>query len=221
VSTGNRVDKPSWSLRLDKAVLTPGSRVRIEDAAVTPLFRAGIKLEEAQLTDLDSSKPDQPSALRLAGKIGEYGYISLDGRVQPLSERLTLETTGTIKSLDLPPLSPYSNRFLGYNLKSGHLNVDSNLNITAGRLDGKNKLLLNNLEITPADPSRMESLTKQLNMSLDAALSIGCERRACSLRLFPGLAQRSLLLAGQSSPHFQPLCPHDSLRLGSDQRTTG
>jgi len=46
------------------------------------------------------------------------------------------------------------------------------LQIEQGELKGASKLVINNLEVGPGDPKRMDELTTQLNMPMDSALSL-------------------------------------------------
>jgi outer membrane protein OmpA-like peptidoglycan-associated protein len=55
---------------------------------------------------------------------------------------------------------------------SGQLNTDSKLKIENGKLDGSNKLAINNLEIKPANTEKSDKLNAELSMPLDSALSL-------------------------------------------------
>jgi outer membrane protein OmpA-like peptidoglycan-associated protein len=164
--------EPVPRIRIGSVKTSGKGLIRFEDDSVEPPYHQNLQLREMRLSNFDSGTAQQPSSVTLGAQIDKYTHISLRGLLWPFTPRLTLDIEGKIESLDLPPLSPYSKRELGYNLKSGHLNVETQLRARQGKLDGNNTLVINNLEVSPADKEKMKELTKQLTMPLDAALSM-------------------------------------------------
>lgn len=169
--SGDKTATPA-RVRISSVQVRGASQLRYEDEMVTPPYRTALQIGNARLTGLDSDPAAQAAALSVSGKIGEYSDLAFTGTVQPFAPRLTLDLSGTITSLELPPLSSYTTRSLGYNLTSGQMDAEVALQIEQGELKGASKLVINNLEVAPGDPQRMEELTTQLSMPLDAALSL-------------------------------------------------
>ena len=108
----------------------------------------------------------------IAGKIGKYATINLKGYLKPFAKKPGLKLAGTLANIELPPLSSYTARTLGYNLSSGTLNAEVDITIANGKIDGKNRLRLNQLQVKPVDSDKIKALTTQLSMPLDSALSM-------------------------------------------------
>jgi len=187
--------EPTPPLRIGSIKISGKSRATFEDDSVEPPYHQTLVLREARLANLDSALPQQASTVAVVAQIGKYTHISLRGLLWPFTPRLTLDLKGNVESFDLPPLSPYTARELGYNLKSGHLNAEVQIRAKQGKLEGDNTLVLKNLVVNPVDTEKMKQLTKQLTMPLDSALS--------TLRDKDNNIKLSLPLKGDSSdPKF-------------------
>lgn len=159
-------------VRVDSVRITGGSRLRFADENVSPPYRAEVELREAEITALDSGAASQPSPITLVAMLGEYSRLALHGDIEPFAPRLTLSLEGEVKNLDIPPLSSYTARQLGYNLTSGQLDADLRLQIDDGEMSGESRLVLNNIDVKPVDPARMKGLTTELSVPLETALSL-------------------------------------------------
>jgi len=133
------------------------SVVHYEDETVSPAFSTEVRLKEARLTDINSEKPDQASPVSLVAESRKYTQLKLQGNVQPFGERISMDLKGKIKAVELPPLSSYAVKTLGYNLISGEMDADIDLKITVGQLEGEGDLKLYNPQIEAVDPEKMKS----------------------------------------------------------------
>jgi hypothetical protein len=145
---------------------------RFEDRGVSPPFKTSVTISEASLTGLDSGKPEQPSTVSLVGKIDEYTAVSIQGKVTPFTQRLGLDLAAKIDDFDLPGLSPYVVRLIGYKVTSGHLDTDIELQSLQGDLKGKSEFTISNAEVAPADAKIMEQFERQLKVPLPTALAV-------------------------------------------------
>ncbi len=159
------------AVRIGDFTITGDSHFGFTDESVTPVYKETFYISTAQLEDIDSSNIKQVSEFVLKGKIGKYSTLDLKGDIKPFAKDLSLNLTGKINGLDLPPLSSFTVKTLGYDLTSGHMNTDIDLKVDEGQLKGDLKLLLNNLEVNPVDEELMKRLSAHLTMPLDAALS--------------------------------------------------
>jgi len=166
-------EKPAiQSFRLATFSITGDSWIKFEDASVSPAYRTTVKSLHVKLTDLDSSAPQNPATLVLDSRIGKYGRFNLNGTLLPFAELISMDITGKLKSIDLPPFSSYTGEYLGYDLRRGSLDADIKLLIKDGVLDVNNHLLLRKFGLQERDAEKIEGLTQQLSMPLDAALDL-------------------------------------------------
>jgi len=159
-------------VKIAQARIADQGLFRFEDRGVSPPFKTRVTISEASLTGLDSGKPEQPSTVSLVGKIDEYADVSIQGKVTPFTQRLGLDLAATIDDLDLPALSPYVVRLIGYKVTSGHLDTDIELQSLQGDLKGKCKFTISNAEVAPADAKIMEQFERQLRVPLPTALAV-------------------------------------------------
>jgi outer membrane protein OmpA-like peptidoglycan-associated protein len=159
-------------VKIAQARIADQGLFRFEDRGVSPPFKTSLTISEAILTGLDSGKPEQASTVSLVGKIDEYTDVSMQGTVTPFTQRPGLDLTAKIDDFDLPNLSPYVVRLIGYKVKSGHLDTDMELQSLQGDLSGKCKFTISNAEVAPADAEIMEQFERQLKVPLPTALTV-------------------------------------------------
>ena len=161
-----------FPLRIGKIQILGQSQLQFDDESVKPPFRMKLQLNEATLTNLDSTKPEQPSDLILAAKVDKYAQLDFKGYVKPFGEGLSMKVKGRIEDLSLPPFSSYTAPTIGYNLTSGQVNADVDCEADQGQLEGKSELVANNLTVDRADPAVAAEFEKKLSVSFKTALSM-------------------------------------------------
>ena len=165
----------AFKFRIGQVDMSGNNEMQIKDESVQPAFGIDLKILEARLADLDSSRPQQPASVKLRVSDTESASLSLDGTLQPFADQLNLDWVGKIEAVELPPLSPYVIRSTGYRFTSGELEADVPLKIDRNQLKGEIGLILFNPKIKRAESeiSGKERRGKiQLNMTLDSALRL-------------------------------------------------
>lgn len=164
--------EPPPPIKLGSLVVQDGIAVRFIDRSVSPPFDSTFVIKEVRLSQVDSAQPDQESPFRFVGKLNKYSLITLKGSAKPFAPRPTIDLTGKIQELDLPPVSPYVAGVIGYNLASGNLEVDVDMDIVQGKMTGLTKLRVNNLEVAAAADDGVSKLATNISIPLDTALSL-------------------------------------------------
>lgn len=165
----------AFKFRIGQVDMSGNNEIQIKDESVQPVFDIDLKILEARLADLDTSRPEQPASIKLRVSDAESARLSLDGTLQPFADQLNLDWVGKIEAVELPPLSPYVIQSTGYRFSSGELEADIPLKIDRNQLKGKVGLILFNPKIKRAEAeiSAKERRGKiQLNMTLDSALRL-------------------------------------------------
>jgi hypothetical protein len=109
--------------------------------------------------------------LELTGVIGKNTRFELTGGWAPFAQRLTADLKGQLIGLPLPPLSPYSSRYLGYDLTSGEMDASIHFKSDNGTLDGKNEIKLYKLEVERVTAKESQQAA-QSNVSLEKGLAL-------------------------------------------------
>lgn len=137
-----------------------------KDASLPIPFATFINQLKGNFTTLDT-KNTKPSVLKLEGKVDKYGYAKIEGSVLPFDFKNRANLKILFKNIDMPSLTPYSGKFVGYAIKEGKLSMDLNYKIKKGLMEGENKINLDSL--TLGDKIESEEAT---NLPLGLAIAI-------------------------------------------------
>jgi hypothetical protein len=149
-----------------------GSRVEIDDLAVTPAFKTEIILHHAALSGIDSGRPNMPMNLVMDGQLSKHSPFSVKGQFFPFLQPTDLKLTGQLKAIDLPPISPYVVDSMGYTVNAGHMEADVGIESKKGMLGGKTDLAFRDLQLAVKDADKAEKLAARITMPLDTAVSL-------------------------------------------------
>lgn len=158
------------ALRIDHIILEGDNTIDFSDLSLTPAFRQTLHIANAGVTGIDSRAHEVPAHFQLSARAGKYTTLEAHGEIRPFTAQTNLTLHTELKGLDLPPLTPYTVRHLGYNLNSGQLGATAELTITDDMLDGNNKLRIHKLVVEQTDPAKMAQFNDQLKIPLATAL---------------------------------------------------
>jgi hypothetical protein len=103
----------------------------------------------ANLTGLAGSigemRAGQPADLKLDGRIDNTGTVKIAGRIDPIGEPLSLDVRADAADIDLPALSPYSGKYVGYGIEKGKLSASVEYKVESGQLSAQNRIVLDQL----------------------------------------------------------------------------
>lgn len=137
-----------------------------KDASLPIPFATFINQLKGNFTTLDT-KNTKPSVLKLEGKVDKYGYAKIEGSVLPFDFKNRANLKILFKNIDMPSLTPYSGKFVGYAIKEGKLSMDLNYKIKKGLMEGENKINLDSLTLG----DKIES-AEATNLPLGLAIAI-------------------------------------------------
>ncbi len=105
----------------------------------------------ANLTDLGgtvgalSSDGGGPAEVSIRSRVDRDAPVQIEGRLNPFATPLALDLRGTTKGVELPRLTPYSVKYAGYPITRGKLSIDVHYRIDDNRLQGDNRLFIDQL----------------------------------------------------------------------------
>ena len=144
-------------IRIGSLEIAGDSVLHFKDETVSPAFDTEVRLTKALLTGVNSFKPEQSSPFILEASSRKYTRLKLQGNVQPFGERISMDLKGRLKAIEMPPLSSYAVKSIGYNLISGEMDADVDLKIVMGKLDGEGDLKFNNPIVEAVNPEKLEN----------------------------------------------------------------
>ena len=123
-------------------------RVRVENGIVdfadlSLVLPFAAKIEEFQGTATGiSSDAAGGAALKLEGRVGEFGLARVDGTLKPFQPKAFTDIGVVFRNVEMLPLSPYTATFAGRRIASGRLQLDLRYKIENSNLAGDNRVAL-------------------------------------------------------------------------------
>lgn len=152
-------------IRIGDVTLKNGS-ANFKDASLPIPFATLIHNLNGTFSTLDT-KNSKPSVLKLEGKVDKYGYAKISGSLLPFDFKDRANLKILFKNIDMPSLTPYSGKFIGYAIQKGKLSMDLSYKIKKGLMEGDNKINLDSL--TLGEKIESEEAT---NLPLGLAIAI-------------------------------------------------
>ncbi|WP_263832269.1 DUF748 domain-containing protein [Sulfurospirillum oryzae] len=135
----------TMAIYIGNIVLKRGT-THFQDASLFLPFATFADQLNGSISTLDT-KNTKPSLLKLEGKVDKYGYAKIEGSVLPFDFKNRAILKIIFKNIDMPSLTPYSGKFVGYAIKEGKLSMDLNYKIKKGLMEGANKINLDSLTL--------------------------------------------------------------------------
>jgi hypothetical protein len=162
-------DPMSPQIRFDGIEMVNG-RIHFSDFFIRPNYSANLSDLNGTLGAFSTSTEPgkvQMADLLLRGKAQGTADLLIQGQLNPLAKPLALNIKGKVSDLELPPLSPYAAKYLGYALERGKLHVDVGYEIDPqGNLTGSNNFVLNQLTLGEKIEGQGTNLPVKLAISL-------------------------------------------------------
>ncbi|KAA3649285.1 MAG: DUF748 domain-containing protein [Proteobacteria bacterium] len=162
------VSPPSPALppiRIGRIVVDKGN-VAFSDRFVRPNYDANLTEVAGTLEGL-SSDPDSLATLSLTAAIDHAAPVTITGQLNPLRDDRYLDIAASMRGFDLPTVSPYSGKYVGYGIAKGKLSADLSYKITDRQLSAENTILLDQLTFGDAvDSPDAVKLPVQLAVAL-------------------------------------------------------
>ncbi|WP_297325432.1 DUF748 domain-containing protein [Nitrosomonas sp.] len=160
--------KKDTPVHIDKIILQQGN-INFSDQFIKPNYRANLTGLAGQIGPL---YPGKPGKIDIHGMVAKTAPLEIRGTTDPFSSELSLDLVAKVKNIDLPPFSPYSVKYIGYEIEKGKLSADVNYQIDKGVLSGNNKIFLDQFTLG----EKIES-EDTVSLPLSLAISILKNRR--------------------------------------------
>ena len=94
-----------------------------------------------------SSRENTKADVLLRGKLEGYAPLEITGKINPLQKDLYIDLQAVFKGMDLSPVTPYSGKYLGYEIAKGKLSFDLKYHIDRRKLDSQNVIFIDQLNL--------------------------------------------------------------------------
>lgn len=147
------------------------------DLAVDPPFNFTIDFLSARINDLGTGGTDTTASVRLDAGMGKYSTVGVTGTVQPPWDTPDVDMHLELKAIDLPPLTPYTRKYLGYILRSGHLDTKMDIRVEKGALDSQADIVVNRIEMDAVKEEDEQRAEERLGIPVKTALSLLTDKK--------------------------------------------
>lgn len=130
-------------VRIDRIAVSGGD-VMYSDRFIKPNFSARIIGLQGTVSGL-SSDPSKMATLDLSGRVDGSAPLAVSGALNPLRPDPFLDLRASVRDFDLPAVSTYSGKYVGYGIERGKLSADLQYKIEQGQLLAQNRIVLNRL----------------------------------------------------------------------------
>lgn len=131
------------NVRIDRITFLDG-RLDFTDHFIRPNYSADVGELQGAVTGL-SSAPEARAKVELKGRYDGASPVVIAGTVNPLRGDLFVDVAAKGADIELPKLTAYSQRYAGYGIKAGKLTLDVKYHIDGGKLEGRNKVVIDQL----------------------------------------------------------------------------
>jgi hypothetical protein len=146
--------------------------VKVNDRSVTPVFLQELAIENLVAGPFDSSRPNALSPFELLIIDNDYLKIDAKGHITPFAEQLNAQIIAKVSELNLPSVSPYVKDGLGFEMKTGQLDITIEIDIENDQIDGNTNLFLRGIEMASANDVEQGTIKEGKAMPLNAALGM-------------------------------------------------
>jgi|GEM_PF-2335684 len=173
-SITGRGDNNSFKYQIEKLYLTSPAKIYVDDASVTPSFSKLLIVDELSVNNINTGNANSEADFILAVSDDAGFKASLKGEVKPFSDKLSLNVDSEVREFPINEVSPYIGNFLGFNVKAGQLDSNSNIVVTDDLLDGELNVELRGAKFSSADVESSDELDMvgQAAIPLNVALNM-------------------------------------------------
>ena len=146
-SESNTTVKTSNPFGIDIVKLAiSNSSATFSDLSLPLPFKTYIHDLKGEILGISTTK-DVTTFVRLKGGVDQYGLAKIDGSLNTNAPKSFTDIKVVFENLELKQYTPYSLQFLGYKIANGKLFLNLGYKIKEGKLDGKNQVVIKQIEL--------------------------------------------------------------------------
>jgi hypothetical protein len=156
---------PQNAIRID-TVTMQGGTLALSDRHLKTVYDTTFYNLGGRVSGL-SSQSNRAADVDLRGNLENHSPLSITGVINPLRGDLFLDLKIAFTDIDLSPLTPYSNTYLGYNVDKGKLSLDLAYRIDKKVLTSQNRLFIDQFTFgTQVESEKATKLPVRLAVAL-------------------------------------------------------
>jgi flagellar motor protein MotB len=141
--TNKKEKQEPADIKIGKVIFKDGN-IDFSDKNIKPNYSANMLNMTGSITGL-SSKEFSRADVSLKGNLGYGSPIDITGKINPLTKDLFTDIKVSFQNIELSPMTPYTNRYLGYPITKGKLTFNVSYLIDKRKLNSENKIIIDQL----------------------------------------------------------------------------
>ncbi len=136
---------PPALVRINNIRLNDG-QITVFDRTISPGFDLNVSEINTEIKDL-ATEADSEIAISTSATIDQSADLKFSGTIKPFASAKDLKIVATLNNYELIAVSPYTGKFIGYELDKGKLNFDIDYKIEQNTLIGQHDILIDKLNL--------------------------------------------------------------------------
>ncbi len=128
------------------SVTLQGGEIDFLDTSIKPQYSERLLEMGGRISNL-SSLENSRGDVELRGKLDGYAPLEITGKINPLRKDLYVDLKAMFRNMDLSPVTPYSGKYIGYEIQKGKLSFDLKYLIDRRKLDSTNVVFIDQLNL--------------------------------------------------------------------------
>ncbi|MDI3325106.1 DUF748 domain-containing protein [Pontibacterium granulatum] len=158
-------------ISLSSLDLVGENQIRFTDQSTEPPFKSRIDLNTLSVGKVDTQTV-AATPFNVQATLNQFAKLNLQGEAELAGSKHNGNWKLDLTGLELPPLSPYAERYTGYYLNSGQLSLDAEGTLSEGQLKGENKIRINRLTVDQRDGDKVAEFSQKITMPLETAIMV-------------------------------------------------
>lgn len=123
-----------------------GASLHFVDRSIEPQATFDVESADGSVKNI-SSRLETPATVEVKGRVNEFSTFNVTGRLNPMPDKLFIDTTVTFTNTGLTPLSPYTEKYVGRPLEKGKLSLALHYQINKMALNARNDIFVDQLTL--------------------------------------------------------------------------
>ncbi len=154
------------SLEVGRFHTVGDAEIRFRDRMIDPTVQSRLNIDQLQVENLDTARPDQQAQVRLIAVLNEFTDVRVSGQVSPFADQPQFDLDATVEGFDLPEASPYAREYAGVQVQSGQLTAEADAAADEGELDATVDLTVSRLGVEKVADGPLSGIPVKTGLAL-------------------------------------------------------
>jgi hypothetical protein len=148
------------------------NNVVFKDASVDPNTEFDIQIFQLDFQNLSNMNRQEYVRFQSGMEVDHHTRIEAAGSMEMYKQPPEMEISMNVDALDLPAVSSYLDKTMGYRVERGHMDLHADLQIREGKLGIHNVLRFRNLQVTHFDRTKAKKSLSIYAAPLESAIKV-------------------------------------------------